>query len=84
MATVTKSIKGKMYTVSREDVEKILGELEPEPMKGRAKYYVEFEGKKFPIKQVVAEVTGLPRIAFTAKHAYDLLTELGFEVKEER
>lgn len=69
MAIATRTIKGKLCTVSRGNIEKILRRLEPEPLKGRAKYYVEFEGKKFPIKQVVAEVTRLPRIAFTAKHA---------------
>jgi len=84
MTTVTKTIKGRTFTVSREDVERVLKSIDPEPLKGNAKYYVEFEGRRFPIKQVIAKVTGLPRVAFTAKHAYDILTELGFEVKEAR
>jgi len=76
------TIKGQVFDISRQDVERALERLEPEPLKGRAKYYIEHNGKKYPIKQVVAEVTGLPRVAFTAKHAYDTLTRLGFDVRE--
>ena len=76
------TIGRQVFDISRQDVERVLERLEPEPLKGRARYYIEHDGKKYPIKQVVAEVTGLPRIAFTAKHAYDVLTKLGFDVKE--
>jgi len=51
-------------------------------MIGNRKYYIEFEGGRYPIKQVIAEVTGLPRVAFTAMDAYRILTKLGFDVKE--
>ena len=43
---------------------------------------LEYKGRVYPIKQVVSAVTGLPRVAFTAMHAYRVLTVLGFEVKE--
>jgi len=82
MTLVSISIKGKTYTLSRKDVEEVFKRLEPEQLKGKAKYYIEFNGIRFPIKQVIAEVTGLPRVAFTAMHAYNILTKLGFEVKE--
>jgi len=76
------TIGRRVFDISRQDVERVLEGLEPEPLKGRAKYYIEHNREKYPIKQVVAEVTGLPRIAFTAKHAYNMLTKLGFDVKE--
>lgn len=76
------TIRGQVFDISRQDVVEVLERLNPEPLRGRAKYYIEHKGEKYPIKQVVAEVTGLPRIAFTAKHAYDVLTRLGFDVKE--
>jgi len=76
------TIRGKVFDISREDVERVLNNLDPEPFRGRAKYYIEYRGKKYPIKQVISAVTGLPRIAFTAMHAYRILTTLGFEVKE--
>ena len=82
MTVVTVTIKGKTYTLTQKDVEEILKRLEPEELKGNAKYYIEFDGKKFPVKQVFAEVTGLPRVAFVTMDAYNTLTKLGFEVRE--
>jgi hypothetical protein len=76
------TIRGRIFNVSREDVERVLEKLDPEPLRGRAKYYIEYRGRRYPIKQVVSAVTGLPRVAFTAMHAYRILTALGFEVKE--
>jgi len=76
------TIRGKTFSISREDVECVLEKLDPEPLRGRAKYYIEYRGRRYPIKQVVSAVTGLPRVAFTAMHAYRILTALGFEVKE--
>lgn len=74
MTVVTVTIKGKTYTLTQKDVEEILKRLEPEELKGNAKYYIEFDGMKFPIKKVLTEVIGLPRIAFTAMYAYNILT----------
>jgi hypothetical protein len=76
------TIRGRTFNISREDIERILENLDPEPLRGRAKYYIEYKGKRYPIKQIISAVTGLPRVAFTAMHAYRILTALGFEVKE--
>jgi hypothetical protein len=66
----------------KERVEEVLEKLDPEPFKGKAKYYVEFRGKRYPIKQVLSAVTSLPRVSFRMRHAYKVLKELGFEVKK--
>jgi len=76
------TIGGRDFDITYQDVIKVLEKIDPEPLKGRAKYYIEYKGKKYPIKQVIAEVTGLPRVAFTAKYAYNILTKLRFDVKE--
>ena len=76
------TIRGKQFNIEREDVINAVRNVEPEPLTGRRKYYVEINGKKYPIKQVIGSVTGLPPIAFTAMDAYRILTKLGFEVKE--
>ena len=76
------TIRGRTFSISREDVERVKEKLDPEPLRGRAKYYIEYRGRRYPIKQVISAVTGLPRVAFTAMHAYRILTALGFEVKE--
>jgi len=79
---VTFIIRGKVFELSRDDIIKALEESEAEPFTGRRKYYIEWNEKKYPIKQVLSLVTGLPKIAFTATDAYRVLTKLGFEVKE--
>jgi len=76
------TIRGRTFNISREDVERVLEKLDPEPLRGRAKYYIDYRGKRYPIKQVISAVTGLPRVAFTAMYAYRVLSALGFEVKE--
>ena len=78
MATVT--ILGKAYAVDREQVIRAIQNVSPEPLGGQRKYFVEIDGQRYPIKQVVAAALGLPRVAFTATHAYALLTKLGFEI----
>jgi len=80
--SVTLIIRGKAFSIAKENVEKVLEKLEPEPLQGRAKYYIEYKGRKYPIRQVVAAVAGLPRPEVTTTRAYRVLTELGFEVKE--
>jgi hypothetical protein len=75
------TIRGRTFNISREDVERVLEKLDPEPLRGRAKYYIDYRGKRYPIKQVISAVTGLPRVAFTAMHAYRVLSALGFEVR---
>ena len=76
------AIRGRTFEVSREAVESVSENLDPEPIRDRAKYYIEYKGRKYPIKQVVPAVAGLPGIAFTATYAYRVLTtlkELGSE-----
>jgi hypothetical protein len=76
------TIGKKRAELTRERVEEVLEKLDPEPFKGRAKYYVEYRGRRYPIKQVLSAATGLPKVSFTTMHAYKVLKELGFEVKE--
>ena len=71
-------IREKTYELKKEEVHKKLKGLNPEPIR---EYYVEMDSIQYPIKQVLASITGLPPIAFTSKHAYDVLTRLGFVVK---
>lgn len=82
MVIVVKKIGGRTHQFSREDVTRILESLDAEPLTGRKKLYIEYKGKKFPVKQVIAALTGLPRSAFATVEACDVLIRLGFEVKE--
>jgi 5-methylcytosine-specific restriction protein B len=70
--------------LTKEKVVEVLKGLQPEPLRGKARYYVELDGKKYPVKQVVAAVTGLSKESFATEQAVKLLRALGFEVKDLR
>jgi hypothetical protein len=55
--------------LSKEKVVEVLKGLQPEPLRGRARYYVELDGRKYPVKQVVAAVTGLSKESFSTEQA---------------
>jgi len=70
--------------LTREKVEEVLERLIPETFKGRAKYYIEHKGAKYPVKQVISAVLGIPKDSFATEQACKILRALGFEVKELR
>ena len=78
MKSLKFTIRGKIYELRKEEIHKKLKGVNPEPIR---QYYIKVEDIQYPIKQVLAIVTGLPPIGFTSKGAYDVLTRLGFEVK---
>ena len=72
------TVKGREFDISREQIVRVVKGKEPKPIK---KYYVEIEGKRYPIKQVIEWVTGLHPIDFTSMYANDILSKLGFKVE---
>jgi len=70
--------------LSKERVVEVLKGLQPEPFRGRARYYVELDGRKYPVKQVMVAVTGLSKESFSTEQAVKVLRALGFEVKDLR
>jgi hypothetical protein len=70
--------------LSKEKVMEVLKGLEPEPLRGRARYYVELDGKKYPVKHVMVAVTGLSKESFSTEQAVKILKALGFEVEDLR
>jgi len=75
------TIRGKIYSIGREEVEEKLRAVEPEEER-RARYFVEIGGKKFPIKQVLNQTLNLPKLAFTSQDAFIVLEKLGFKIVE--
>jgi len=71
-------LRGRDFDLSREEVEKGMRGVEPEPIR---KYYVEINGRRYPIKQVIAVCLGLDPIRFTSADAYRILSGLGFEIR---
>ena len=73
-------IRGNDYEIHRGKILEAVRSITPNPTDARHKHYVEINGLKYPIKQPIHLVTGLPYIAFTAQDAYRILTKLDFEV----
>jgi 5-methylcytosine-specific restriction protein B len=70
--------------LTKEKVVEVLKGLEPEPLRGRARYYVELDGRKYPVKQVMVAVTGLSKESSSTEQAVKVLRALGFDVKDLR
>ena len=74
------TILGKSYKITKVDIEQSLRDIEPE--EGKAKYFVEIGGKKYPIKQVLSQTLNLAKVAFTSQQAFGILTRLGFKITD--
>jgi len=73
-------IRANDYEIDRSRIIEATKDIAPNPSDGRHKHYVEINRLKYPIKQPIHSVTGLPYIAFTAQDAYRILAKLGFEI----
>ena len=71
------TIRGKKYNITRDAIEKRMRGVEPE---GGRVYFVEINGKEYPIKQVIKRVFNLPMAGFNTQDAYGILTRLGFKI----
>jgi 5-methylcytosine-specific restriction protein B len=71
------TINGARYDLTREGVESVLATLEPASVHT---YSVEVGGRRFPVKQVLADVTGLSTTDFDSTRAQRVLRSLGFDV----
>lgn len=75
------TIGGSAYEISRESVINGTKGVSPNPFDGRNKYYVELHELRYPIKQPIHLVTGLPYTGgFMAQDAIRILRKLGFMV----
>ena len=69
------------YEINREDIIRLTKNISPKAFDGRNRYYVELHGLKYPIKQPIHLVTGLPYTGpFGAQDAERILKKLGFTV----
>lgn len=75
-------LHGAALSITSDDVLSATRDASPTPIDGRNKYFLELHGRRFPIKQVVRLVTGLPSTGFTAQDAHRILTRLGFDILE--
>jgi hypothetical protein len=71
----TMTVSGHKYDLDSRRVEAALQGSLPEPIR---EHFVVINGRRWPPKQVLAEVTGLDRADFTTHQARRALTRLGF------
>ena len=76
------TVAGHTLEVCKDEVEALAQRLEPEPVR---EHWVEAAGKRFPPKQLLAEMAKakgihLSRLEFTTMRARSLLRKLGFRV----
>jgi antitoxin HicB len=75
-------LNGKSYNIRKEDILVSTKGVPPKPFDGRNRYYIELHGEKYPIKQPIHLVTGLPYTGpFGAQDAGRILKKLGFNVR---
>jgi len=72
-------LRGNTYRSSKGEIERLSKNVEPDPVR---KYYIDVGDRRYPIKQPIQLITGLPRIAYTTMDAYGILRRYGFEIKE--
>ena len=77
-------IRGHDYEIDREKITEAIKGVAPNLTDERHKYFVEISGVRYPIKQAIHLVTGLPHIAFTAGDAHRILSKLNFDVRDLR
>ena len=80
MKSTTFQLKGKTYTISRDDVFRAARSVPPEAV---TKFYVEIDGRRFPPTQLVRLGAGTPNATYSA-NSRSILTRLGFTVKSLR
>lgn len=71
------TINGQTYRLTRQQVVARAQGLAPLPIQ---RWAVEVDGRRFPVKQVLAEATGTHRMDFISHRACDILRRLGFPV----
>ena len=76
------TILGGTYDLDRESIIGAAKRSLPEPIDGRHKYFAMIDGRRYPIKQLLACATGLRKTQFTAQYAQRILRKLGFDVEE--
>jgi hypothetical protein len=75
--TVKFTLRGRSFEKEKADVTRAAKDLTP----GRIqKYSVVLNGTRFPIRQLVSALTGVPTIEITSQDAYRILQKFGFEI----
>ena len=81
MATKTFTILGQSYQLSESQVVKALKGVQPERV---ARYAVEVNSERYPLKQALSAAIRVPPAAFTSQVAYRVLNGVGYDIIDEK
>ncbi len=73
------TVGGKAFSISREEIERKLKGVQPEPIR---QYYVTVNGRDYPVKQAVEVSAGLLRSGFTTQDAIRILRKFGLPLRK--
>lgn len=76
----TFTVGGKTFSINREEVERKLKGIQPEPIR---QYYVTINGRDYPVKHAVEVAAGLLRAGFTTQDAIRILRKFGFPLRKQ-
>lgn len=74
-------VAGREFALDKDTVKDKLATIKPQPID---LVYVKVGKKSFPVKQALAEATGLIKSQFTTQDAVRVLGRIGFEPKERK
>lgn len=77
MATISFILAGQQFELSDRDVRARIAKHHPEPIH---QYWVDIDGNRWPVKQVLALATGLHKSDFQTQSSQRLLSKLGFTI----
>ncbi len=77
MTTISFRLAGRQFELSDEDVRARVANRRPDPID---QYWVDIDGVRWPVKQVMALATGLSRTDFQSQSSRRLLAKLGFTI----
>ncbi|MBF4161595.1 DUF6884 domain-containing protein [Nocardioides acrostichi] len=77
MVAISFTLAGRQFDLSNDDVRSRIAQHHPEPVDT---YWVEIDGARWPVKQVLALATGLPKRDFQSQNSRRLLARLGFTI----
>jgi hypothetical protein len=75
--SVRVQIAGHIFELHEPDVSRLVSRTEPAEIRD---HFVEIGGRRYPVKQAIAAVTGLDLSDFTSQHARSALRRLGLPV----
>lgn len=77
MVTISFTLARRLFDLSDDDVRRRIAQHRPDPID---QYWVEIDGERWPVKQVMALATGLAKTDFQSQNSRRLLAKLGFAI----